>query len=334
MQIISPVYVRPAWLVTFVAVISLTGCGGSSEGAATDTSLAQMSPADACIALRDTRIVTSQIALPTAGARITTTSLQATSGSGASAVGEYCLVQGFISPVDPTAPAINFQVNLPSTWNGKTVHQMGGGYDGSVVTGTGNVPGGSGSQTPLGRGYVTYGSDSGHSGSAFDASFGLNEEALGNYLGDQLRKTRDTAAHLVQRRYGRAPTRAYAAGGSGGGREALYVADRWPELYDGVIAYFPAWSLTAMLTNYTRISKALAAPGAYPNVAKQTLLNNAVIATCDALDGVADGIVSNVAACHFDPIALRCPGGVDTGNTCLSDAQIAGVSAYAAPLTL
>jgi hypothetical protein len=58
------------------------------------------------------------------------------------------------------------------------------------------------------------------------------------------------------------------------------------------------------------------------NPAKQTLLANAVLAQCDTLDGVADGIVSKPAACNYDPAPLRCAGGTDTGDSCLSDAQI------------
>lgn len=316
------------------ALAACGGDGGDGTPASGTPPISSLAPAEACAALKDTPLPSSALSLPTTGARITSTTLQPSSGSGATAVGEYCKVVGAIDPVDSTAPPINFQLNLPSTWNNKALQMMGGGYDGSVVTGTGNVPGAGGQTSPLARGYATFGSDSGHSGSAAEASFALNDEALENYMGDQLRKTRDVAVLLMQQRYGSAPTRTYAAGGSGGGREALYVADRWPQLYDGVIAYYPAWSLTAMLTNYNRITQALAAPGAWPNRAKQATLFQAVTASCDALDGATDGLVSHAAACSFDPQTLRCPGGADTGDGCLSDAQIAGVSSYAAPLTL
>ena len=76
---------------------------------------------------------------------------------------------------------------------------------------------------------------------------------------------------------------------------------------------------------------ALAQPGAYPNTAKRILIYQAAMEACDALDGVEDGLISDQRQCNavFDPTAatvggapLRCAGGVDTGDDCLSDAQI------------
>ena len=291
----------------------LSGCGGGDDGDGTPVTTAPTvptaTPAAACAAFAGTSVAASAISMPTGGATITASTLKAASGSGATAVGEYCQVNGTIAPVDPAAPPITFQVNLPTTWNAKAFQLGGGGFDGSLVTGTGGVPGSSAAiATPLARGYATFGSDGGHSGgNSLDGSFGLNEEALNNDFGDHLRKTRDVAVTLMQARYGSAPTKTYIAGGSGGGREALYAADRWPQLYDGVIAYYPAWSLTAMFLNYGRITNALAATGAWPDPAKQTLLYKAVITACDALDGATDGVVANLAACHFDPTTLRCP---------------------------
>jgi feruloyl esterase len=58
-----------------------------------------------------------------------------------------------------------------------------------------------------------------------------------------------------------------------------------------------------------------------------------VVAACDSLDGAADGVVSNVAACTFDPVTIACAGGADTGDTCLSTAQINGFRAFATPLS-
>ena len=49
---------------------------------------------------------------------------------------------------------------------------------------------------------------------------------------------------------------------------------------------------------------------------------------CDKLDGLEDGEVSHVGACKFDAKFVAVPGGADTGDTCLSDAQIDAFDAY------
>jgi feruloyl esterase len=82
---------------------------------------------------------------------------------------------------------------------------------------------------------------------------------------------------------------------------------------------------------FNRTAKALAAPGGAMSPAKVATLSNAVLAACDADDGVADGVVSNLQGCTFDPVALRCPGGGEGGDSCLSDAQLAVVQSWTTP---
>ncbi len=175
-----------------------------------------------------------------------------------------------------------------------------------------------------------------------DASFALNPEALRNYTGDALKKTRDAALHLIRMRYGvKGVEKSYFAGGSTGGREALEVVQRWPQDWDGTIAWYPAWNHISLVMQAGRAARALAAPGAWLNQAKRKLLYDAALAACDKLDDVEDGIVSNVTACNalFDPatavlegMPLRCPQGADTGDTCLSDAQIQVLRVFNTPL--
>ena len=84
---------------------------------------------------------------------------------------------------------------------------------------------------------------------------------------------------------------------------------------------------------FGRMARAIAAPGAYPNAAKQGLLFNAVMSACDGLDGVKDGLISNPGACRFDIGTLRCAGGADTGDGCLSDPQIAAIRTIESPVS-
>ena len=167
-------------------------------------------------------------------------------------VAEHCRVSARISPVDPAAPNILFRVALPTSWNQKALMYGGGGFDGSIPNVTGNVPAGATDRVlPVTRGYAVFASDSGHQAGArgsLDGSFGLNDESLANWGGDALKKTRDAAMYVIMARYGAAPLKSYFAGGSTGGREALQSIQRWPEDWNGAIAWYPAWNqASAML---------------------------------------------------------------------------------------
>ena len=184
--------------------------------------------------------------------------------------------------------------------------------------------------TPLKQGYVTLGSDGGHKGKAgFDGTFGMDEEALLNYGKQSVKKTHDAAVSVIQKAYGQRAARFYFIGGSQGGHEALDAAARYPQDYDGVVAHYPAYNVTLLHLGSLNVGKALYADGGagWINPQKTKLIGDAVYAKCDALDGVKDGIISNVAGCNaaFDVSTLRCPNGADTGDTCLSDAQIRAV---------
>ncbi|MFP3614704.1 tannase/feruloyl esterase family alpha/beta hydrolase [Paraburkholderia sp. SIMBA_050] len=319
----------------------LVGCGGDEDN------ISPTSQPLTCADLSGMTIAPASIGLPTTGATVTAATPVAAAGSGATATPDYCKVSAAISPVDPAAPKIMMQIALPSTWNHKVMMFGGGGYDGTIPDVAGNVPAGPTAEaTPLGRGYATFGSDSGHQANVLasqDGSFGINNEAVNNFSGDALKKTRDVAIAIINARYAvNGPTKAYFAGGSSGGREALEVAQKWPQDWDGVIALYPAGAAASLDLQFGRITRALAQPGAYPNAAKRKVLYDASIQACDMLDGVADGLVSNMKACNatFNPTTatvngrpLRCAGGADTGDTCLSDAQIAAFNTINTSIT-
>ncbi len=254
---------------------------------------------------------------------------------------------GKIISVDPAADPIRFEVNLPETWNRKAVQFGGGAFDGYLHESDGlraTVVGDERQPTPLEQGYATFGSDSGHHhrylllpdiANAVSAKFALNEEQRKNFASDGLKKTHDVAVALMKARYGAPPKRMYFIGGSTGGREAMQVVDRWPEDYDGVIAAYAAWNQIESDLQFIRISQAMYAKGkggqaGWLPSAKTKLLRDAVLNACDAQDGLRDGIVSDPADCHVDPLKLRCPDGKDH-NGCLSEGQERTVAAFTAP---
>jgi feruloyl esterase len=326
---------RHSWklVVAAMAALGLQACGGSGDSATTTAPQARIDPLVACNALLSATVDAAMIGLPTRGAKVTSTSLvypSATNGNG-----EYCLVRGEIASVDTSAQPITFNIAMPTLWNRKLAHLGGGGFNGSVVNATrGTMEQFMPLPSSLGRGYVTIGTDSGHAGN--DASFALNDEQLRNYAGDQLKKARDTAVQLIARRYDASAERTFFVGGSNGGREALAVMQRWPQDYDGIIAGLPVTGWMPLAMKMQMIGRALRsnAGAGWLNAEKITTLRNAELSACDELDGLKDNIISNVDACTFDPLALRCTGGADTGNDCLSDAQIQTIKVAQARVTL
>lgn len=316
---------------------ALSGCGGSSSSDSGGTPPV-VTAAAACSALGGMKIAATTIGAPSNGATVASATLVAASATS----GEYCQVNGTIAPVDTTAPNINFEVNLPTAWNNKALQYGGGGFDGTLITGLAALDmAPAGSSTPLARGYVTFGDDSGHqSKSITDGSFAANDEALANYGGLTLKKTHDVAMLLLKARYNTAPTKTYFFGSSTGGRDGLTVIQRWPADYDGIVVNRPALNYTGLRLSNVVLGRALYLNGGagWLDVKKTVLLQNAVTKACDTLDGVADGIISNVAACKLQApavlAAVRCADGKDTGDTCLSDAQIATVNTIASPMVL
>src|SRR5437773_2052659 len=255
-------------------------------------------PADArqrCLALRDLKIPATSIGLPTNGATIVSATFVTAADAG-NANGEFCKVLGGIHAVEPTAPDITFEVNLPTRWNNRVLQMGEGGFDGTLVTGLGGasnqIPT---SPTPLASGYVTAGSDSGHeSAGGFDGRFALNAEAFANFGRLQIKKTHDVAMALVQKRYGALPRHSYFIGGSQGGHEALIAALFYPADYDGIVSHYPAYDLTLMhLAAQHRARALFRSPDAWISPDKMKTITAAVYAACDGLDGVADGIISN-----------------------------------------
>ena len=249
------------------------------------------------------------------------------------AMPENCRVIGRIDPVREKSPPIRFQVNLPTAWNGRSLQYGGGGFNGVLITGLALPPSARIDRPgPLAQGFVTYGTDSGHQnapGVALQA-FALDDEALENFAHASYKKVRDVAVELMKRRYGRPPSRLYFAGSSEGGREALTMAQRYPRDFDGVYSRVPVINWTGLQAAGTRMGVSQMGSGWLPPD-KVQLLHDAVLARCDRLDGLADGIVSDTAGCErsFDPATLQCAPGANA--RCLSAAQVEAVTTLHTP---
>jgi feruloyl esterase len=296
----------------------------------------------ACSSLNGLAIDSVGVGLPIRSAKVASAVMMSSvlagngpQGQPSTATPAYCKVLGSIAPIDPSAPAINFQINLPIVWNGKAVQYGGGGLNGVLISGLDslrdappNTP------TPLAQGYVTLGNDSGHQASALPEihAFGLNEEALTNYAYAAYKKVHDVAAIVLRAAYGVGTSKFYYFGGSEGGREGLMMAQRFPEDYDGIVSVVPGTDFIGLMMKQTHLGL-LQQDGGWLSPNKLATLQRAELAACDELDGLKDGVVSNIQACSktFNPRALRCEGGQNVSDACLSDAEITVIEAIHAP---
>ncbi|NML47616.1 tannase/feruloyl esterase family alpha/beta hydrolase [Ramlibacter sp. G-1-2-2] len=308
-----------------------------------------------CASLAGRDIPASAIGLPTSGATITAAALVAaapeTIGDKAvvHALPEYCRILGTIRPVDPAAPPIRFQLNVPTAWNGKTIQVGGGGLNGSIPANLAAITSSSSpisgafppdAPYPLASGYAMFGGDSGHQEPGLTATWALNDEAWLNFAHAALKKTHDAAFAIIDALYGSRPTVSYFMGQSQGGREAMEVAQRYPDDYDGVVATSPLIGYSAHVIHKTMLATLQAGAGWIPP-AKYGAIQGEVMRQCDALDGLQDGVIGNYLGCAalFDPqkvaqpyAAIRCADGAETGNACVSNAQIATLNRMHAPL--
>lgn len=285
-----------------------------------------------CAALKGQQIPAASIGLPTRGAVVKSAKLTHLGAIG------FCKVLGEIRSVDPAAQPIRFELNLPAQWNGKAVHYGGGGFDGTLATTNGlHTPevGIKRDPTPLERGFATFGSDSGHHHhylflpdifNSLQAGFAANPEQRLNFNHDGLKKTHDVALFLIAQHYGTRPKRTFFLGGSTGGREAYFVTQLWPADYDGVLGAYAGWNQVQLDLQFIRVSQAEYRSGdkfsrGWLPRAKTRLVASRVLDACDALDGVKDGIVSNVAACHFSLASLACPAG-QAKASCLTPGEL------------
>jgi feruloyl esterase len=117
------------------------------------------------------------------------------------------------------------------------------------------------------------------------------------------------AKAIIMKFYGSGPQHSYWNGCSGGGKQGLKEVQRYPADYDGIVTGAPTNYKTHMHAWQMNLShSALSDKASYIPPSKYGLINSAVLAACDALDGIRDGILNDPRKCHFDPGVLLCRG--------------------------
>lgn len=322
-----------AMVITSSAAVLLSACGGSG-------SLPQLSAASPGTLQSCTDLATK---LNFPSTTITSAEQVAQDGltvTGVSGMPAHCLVKGKmnqrVSAVDGKTYAIGFEMRMPTDWNGRYFYQANGGIDGSVVTAVGPNSGGAPTSNALKMGFAVLSSDAGHSGPPW---WGLDPQARLDYGYQAVGSLTPMAKDLIKVAYGRGPDRSYFGGCSNGGRHAMIAATRYADQYDGILAGAPGFHLPKAATaqlwkvqQYASIATSTIASGndaGQPDIttavtaSEWSLLGKSITAKCDSLDGVSDGIVSDVKACqssfNLTNDVPTCTGSRD--GTCLSSAQ-------------
>jgi len=109
---------------------------------------------------------------------------------------------------------------------------------------------------------------------------------------------------LIKSFYGRPTQYSYWSGCSQGGRQGLVLAQRYPDAYNGIAAAAPAinWAQFIPAASWAQVMMSIA--GQYPPKCEVDALTDAAVAACDPLDGVTDGLISDMSKCSFDPFTL------------------------------
>ena len=228
--------------------------------------------------------------------------------------GPFCRVVISARPSPGSDIAIEVWLPDAARWNGRFWGLGNGGFGGSISH--------RGLGTRIAAGYAAVATDTGHQGDSADASWAIGQPQKVIDYGH--RAIHLAAAHgkrVVAGYYGRKPDFSYFSAYSNGGRQALMLAQRYPEDYDGIIAGAPAYDFTATYAAVADLQfDVLADADRHLTPDLLAALNRAALDACDATDGVKDGVIEEPDLCRFDPAVLACKG--EFSERCLSPAQV------------
>lgn len=241
------------------------------------------------------------------------------------AVPAHCRVTGQL------APEIAFEVSLPQRWNGRFYMIGNGGHAGENMDDAGRA---AQRNDALRLGFAFAQTNTGHDsrkepGATFVMS---NPQKAIDYAYRAVHLTATTAKSITKDYYGKAVSKAYWNSCSNGGRQGLIEAQRYAEDFDGIVANAPWVDQTGFTMGAMWNQRALSDVPLTP--AKLALLADRVMAKCDAIDGLKDGLIDDPRKCSFDPArdVPACTAGAD-GADCLTPAQASAIAkVYSGPV--
>ena len=282
------------------------------DAAKIDYAEARLAPGKSCTALRAPSANVIEFA--------------ATAVAATGDVPAHCRVAGVI------APAVAFEVTLPDRWNGRFYMIGNGGHAGDALDNPGRLAQRNGA---LALGFAFAQTNTGHySSQEPGGSFALSDPQKAiDYAYRAVHVTATTAKALTADYYGRPVAHAYWNSCSNGGRQGLLEAQRYPEDFDGILANAPWVDQTGFTVGAIWNQRALTE--APLTAGKMALVAERVMAKCDAVDGLADGLIDDPRNCDFDPArdVPVCSAATDI-DQCLTPAQAGAVAkVYGGPIS-
>jgi feruloyl esterase len=241
----------------------------------------------------------------------------------------FCRVAATLKPSSDSDIKIEVWLPPPSAsaqgfggWNGKFQAVGNGGWAGSI-----SYPA---LAQAVARGYASASTDTGHTGNTAAFAVGHPEKVIDMGYRAVHEMTLQAKA-IIDAFYGAQPKLSFWNGCSLGGRQGITEAQRYPADYDAIVAGAPAVNNIGLHGARMTISQIVHRSGdSYIPPEKYSMIHSAVLESCDALDGVKDGVLENPTRCHFDPKVLECKG--PDGPTCLTPAQVETAKALYAPV--
>jgi feruloyl esterase len=294
-------------------MLTLAGRGGESADARTQSQVTTERCSVAALeGLSLDRTVVRSAAAVGAG------TLRAQGPGAAVSVPAHCRVEATVTTSADSL--VNFEVWVPEDWNGKVVVTGNGGYSNAINTRD--------MAHALSQRYAAVGGDTGHqTPTPDDLLWGVDHpERIIDWGTRSIHAITMPARRIVERVRASSPRRAYFYGCSTGGHQGYAEMQRYPEDFDGVIAGAPGSNRVRLNAGFLWQFLSNHQPGdnAAPIVpaSKLPIVTRAVVAACDASDGVTDGVVDDPRACRFDPDVLQCSG---DRTDCLTAAQVAAL---------
>ncbi len=233
---------------------------------------------------------------------------------------EHCRIAAVLTPTPDSH--IEMEIWLPTEdWNGKFLAVGNGGWAGSISRDA--------LANGLSEGYAAASTDTGHTGPPGEFAVGQPEKVV-DFAYRAMHETVVQSKAIVEDFYDRPPDLSYYNGCSTGGWQGLAAAQRYPGDFDAIIAGAPVYNRPHLhASEMQKFVEIMTDERRLVPPEKIEMIAEAVIDSCDAGDGVVDGLINNPEMCRFEPSSLACTG-TDTGM-CLTPGQVVSLERAYAP---